>query len=131
LCWVNFVTKRLIGNNNNNPGFDIFALEKAVDGRYLVFAIECRFSEPDSKTVLSLPEIQNKHKLLLEQGNFGKQLGVQIKKNDIYLVVIAWRKQQLQIAPATLPHNVLVLDRHFLTQFYACFATRPQFILKP
>jgi len=116
----------LIGKTN--PGFDIFTLVKGTARPYLGFALECRFSTPNSTTKLNMHDIIDKHNKTIAQ-DFQKQLGVQLESDDIYLIVVAWRNTT-QLEPEKLPKNVLVLDKPALSKFYTCFANSPQFMLE-
>jgi hypothetical protein len=117
----------------DNPGFDLVYSEKRQgDAQPIVVCVECRFSIPNATTVLSLGEVETKHQLVYERFSVSlgeKSLcGLKLGKEDIYLVVCAFRKTFV-VTAEKLPSNTIVLGREQLKRLYTpSLSSRPQFI---
>ncbi|KAL6076187.1 SAM domain-containing protein [Balamuthia mandrillaris] len=124
-----------------NPGSDITLIEKKPDNRgYIVINIECRYSHPTSGTQLTTSELERKWELMQQQFKplfvrshrpKPKELkNMQLKPEDVYLVVCAFR-QSAVVVPDSLP-QLLVLGREKLQELYSpSLAIRPQFLSGP
>jgi hypothetical protein len=151
----------------SNPGFDIVTMENTVDEKQIAIAIECRFSQPGSTTQLTLGEIQEKRELTLREFEKIKGKGhfivcflffniylifcfsegpvANLKEEDIYLIVCAFRNLQNGVLPHSIEYpkgeskeeskpkplrNTIILGKERLSKIYGpTLANRPQFLL--
>ncbi|PKK41270.1 hypothetical protein RhiirC2_722844, partial [Rhizophagus irregularis] len=91
-----------VPTKSNNSGFEMVMFEeKANGGGYIALNIECKFSWPESKTVLSSEEIKKKYKHMkdkylphVNQKRQSKEPPIRklrMEIGDIYLILVVWR----------------------------------------
>jgi hypothetical protein len=149
------LTNNVLMPKVNNPGFDMVLLEKKATGRgYIAIHVECKFSSPQSSTVLNRAEILNKYDLMKKQyqRRFGRtwmmrdsrggedQLpqkpdklpqciwDLQLEPSDLYLVVVSFRESSMGNSVRD-NGNLIVVGRDTLVELYGpTLSTRPQFL---
>jgi hypothetical protein len=138
-----------VPTNSNNSGFEMVTFEKKVGGGYIAINIECKFSWPNSTTTLSSSEIYNKYESTerkylnhvikepqmitrsdkkVSQANNTPVGKLGMTKEDIYLVVISWRKVG-KLEPNVVDNkNIIVVEKENLEKIYSpSLVSRPQF----
>ncbi len=117
----------------------------------IVLCVECRFSDPEAKTVLSKLDVKRKRDETVRQFRPYFRTGIKslatsiftyidmntgacfngftIKEENLYLVICAFREMNNNVCE-DIPSNTIVLDRVQLEALYTpSLATHPQFIL--
>ncbi|CAB4390465.1 unnamed protein product [Rhizophagus irregularis] len=128
-----------VPTKSNNKGFEMVMFEeKANGGGYIAINIECKFSWPDSKTVLSSKEIKEKYKHMkdkylphVNQKRQSKESPVRklrMEIGDIYLILVVWRDIGKLDDEILNNKNIIIVGRKELEKFYSpSLVSRPQF----
>jgi len=114
-----------------NPGFDLLMmLEDTMTrgGKRIYFAIEVKHTKKDTKVYLK--QVKEKHEALKDFENkleewFGEKM--KVDKDQVYLIVVAWRGVGTKINEDSLPKNTLVLGGEHLAELYGPMRYRPLF----
>ena len=126
---------------SNNVGFGMVIFEKKVGGGYIAINIECKFSWPKSTTTLTSGDIFKKYKNTVEKylnhlksepqmttRQQAKNVELQasdtpirklgMTKEDIYLVVVSWRKIGKLDKAIKKDKNIIVVEKENLEKIY-------------
>jgi len=121
---VEFNYVYLLGKSN--AGFDSITFFDGGNGEVIAVAIENRFSDPNSTTILNPADLQRKYTLTHE--NIRENLPV-IESKNIYLVFCYWRNMPKYLEHTDksekLPRNTLLLRRDDLEFLYGPLSRRP------
>jgi hypothetical protein len=139
-----------VPTKSTNSGFDMVTFEKKVEGGFIAINIKCKFSWPNSSTTLSSSEIRDKYESTEKKyinhvkrepqsiTRFIKEVELQasdtsvgklgMTKEDIYLVVISWRKVEKLDSNVKDNKNIIVVRKENLENIYSpSLVSRPQF----
>jgi len=95
----NFFFSDILVPAKGNNGFNVIIFEetKEQEPRTIALAIECQFSQPDARSLLSMEEIHKKWDLTQKAFTASKGLPNLKPNRDIYLIIAAWRDLQKDV----------------------------------